>query len=90
MPLFSLLAFVYTTENSQDTAMSDPKTTPLDSENLLITLDQISQTMDVMGGIVNRLRLYVSEQTTPIKRGPPDKKTSGKQAITLYDRDTLH
>jgi hypothetical protein len=35
-----------------------------DSEKVLIALDQISQTIDVMSSVVTRLRKYVQQQST--------------------------
>jgi len=42
--------------------MSDDKYTENDPERTLITLDQLSQTMEVMTSVVNRLRQHLSEQ----------------------------
>lgn len=39
--------------------MSDNK--PTETETILMALDQISQTIDVMTSVVNRLRNYVQE-----------------------------
>lgn len=33
-----------------------------DAETIMIALDQISQTIDVMHGVVNRLKLYMDSQ----------------------------
>ncbi len=42
--------------------MSDDKYTENDPERTLITLDQLSQTIEVMTSVVNRLRQHLSEQ----------------------------
>jgi len=42
--------------------MSDNKYTENDPERTLITLDQLSQTIEVMTSVVNRLRQHLSEQ----------------------------
>ena len=42
--------------------MSDKKYTEDDPERTLITLDQLSQTIEVMTSVVNRLRQHLSEQ----------------------------
>ena len=42
--------------------MSDKKYTEDDPERTLITLDQLSQTIEVMTSVVNRLRQNLSEQ----------------------------
>ena len=41
--------------------MSD-KDKPTETETILMALDQISQTIDVMTSVVNRLRNYVQQQ----------------------------
>ena len=40
--------------------MSEKK--PSETETILMALDQVSQTIDVMTSVVNRLRIYVQEQ----------------------------
>jgi TolA-binding protein len=42
--------------------MSDKKYSENDPERTLITLDQLSQTIEVMTSVVNRLRQHLSEQ----------------------------
>ena len=42
--------------------MNDNKQLESDSERTLITLDQLSQTIEVMTSVVNRLRQHLSEQ----------------------------
>ena len=42
--------------------MNDNKQPENDSERTLITLDQLSQTIEVMTSVVNRLRQHLSEQ----------------------------
>lgn len=42
--------------------MSDEKQTKDDPERTLVTLDQLSQTIEVMTSVVNRLRRHLSEQ----------------------------
>ena len=42
--------------------VSDKKYTENDPERTLITLDQLSQTIEVMTSVVNRLRQHLSEQ----------------------------
>ncbi|WP_101760201.1 hypothetical protein [Oceanicoccus sp. KOV_DT_Chl] len=44
--------------------MSDDKKAQLDSETILMTLDQIGQTIDIMTNVVGRLRGYITEQTS--------------------------
>jgi hypothetical protein len=38
--------------------------TPVDAETILLTLDQIGQTIDVMNKVVGRLRGYVNTHLT--------------------------
>lgn len=42
--------------------MSEEKQTDNDPERTLLTLDQLSQTIEVMTSVVNRLREHLSEQ----------------------------
>ena len=42
--------------------MSEEKQTENDPERTLLTLDQLSQTIEVMTSVVNRLREHLSEQ----------------------------
>ncbi|MGK0441206.1 MAG: hypothetical protein ACJA0N_001003 [Pseudohongiellaceae bacterium] len=42
--------------------MSGQKKAPVDTETILMTLDQLGQTIDIMTTVVGRLRHYVSEQ----------------------------
>ena len=42
--------------------MSDSKYSENDPERTLITLDQLSQTIEVMTSVVNRLRQHLSQQ----------------------------
>jgi len=45
-----------------EAVMSDNKFTENDPERTLITLDQLSQTIEVMTSVVNRLRQHLSQQ----------------------------
>ena len=42
--------------------MDDSNNTPKESETILMALDQISQTIDVMTSVVGRLRTYLQQQ----------------------------
>lgn len=42
--------------------MSDSDKSPKDTETVLMALDQISQTIDVMTSVVGRLRTYLQQQ----------------------------
>lgn len=47
--------------------MSDSKKTQTDTETILMALDQVSQTIDVMTSVVGRLRTYVQEQGSTVQ-----------------------
>ena len=51
--------------------MSDDKQVDSDPERTLITLEQLSQTIEVMTSVVNRLRQHLSEQLKAPKTSPP-------------------
>ena len=42
--------------------MTEKDKNPKDTETILMALDQISQTIDVMTSVVGRLRTYLQEQ----------------------------
>jgi len=44
--------------------MENSNKTPKDTETILMALDQISQTIDVMTSVVGRLRNYVQQETS--------------------------
>ena len=44
--------------------MSDSDKSRTDTETILMALDQIGQTIDVMTSVVGRLRTYVQQQET--------------------------
>lgn len=69
--------------------MSDDKKAQLDSETILMTLDQIGQTIEIMTNVVGRLRGYITEQTTEAEATPtsPDAEAAlmlGEQSQTLH------
>ncbi len=45
---------------------------PTETETVLMALDQISQTIDVMTSVVNRLRNYVQQQQVNAAEATPD------------------
>jgi len=47
---------------SEDVPMNKSDKNPSDNETILMALDQISQTIDVMTSVVGRLRTYLQEQ----------------------------
>ncbi|MEM9254897.1 MAG: hypothetical protein AAGA91_05575 [Pseudomonadota bacterium] len=47
--------------------MTDRDKRPSDTETIMMALDQISQTIDVMTSVVGRLRTYVQQQETATK-----------------------
>lgn len=44
--------------------MKNTDNTPKDTETILMALDQISQTIDVMTSVVGRLRTYLQQEAT--------------------------
>jgi len=48
--------------------MNNNKKAPIDTETVLMTLDQLGQTIDIMTSVVGRLRNYISEHH-PIETG---------------------
>ena len=45
--------------------MSNSDKSPTDTETILMALDQIGQTIDVMTSVVGRLRTYVQQKGAP-------------------------
>ena len=63
--------------------MSDDKHAENDPERTLLTLDQLSQTIEVMTSVVNRLRLHLGEQ---IKAQIKSQQTAAEtNAATVVD-----
>lgn len=50
----------------------EPKTTPVDPETILFTLDQLGQTVEVMNKVIARLRGYVHQNMAAQKQGELD------------------
>jgi len=66
--------------------MSDNKKNGTDTETILMALDQISQTIDVMTSVVGRLRTYLQEQ-----EGNTQKDTASDSAgIRIQSNRTVH
>lgn len=61
--------------------MSDKKIATTDTETILMALDQISQTIDVMTSVVGRLRTYLQEQESI-------RKTEAAADMTPVDANT--
>ena len=49
--------------------MNEKDKNPKDTETILMALDQISQTIDVMTSVVGRLRTYLQEQDNGASNG---------------------
>tara|TARA_B110000444_G_C18792203_1_gene573023 strand:+ start:1274 stop:1468 length:195 start_codon:yes stop_codon:yes gene_type:complete len=64
--------------------MADEKKTPLDTETILMALDQISQTIQVMTNVVARLKHHMEEQQTAKKRDTVENN------IGSYNSQTIH
>ena len=65
-------------------ARSDKSPSETETETIMMALDQISQTIDVMTSVVGRLRNYVQQQKTQAAD-----KSKSLQAEMRSDR-TLH
>ncbi len=65
--------------------MSD-KGKPTETETILMALDQISQTIDVMTSVVNRLRNYVQQQEV----AAADQGQEQEQAADMQGDRILH
>ena len=64
--------------NTQDSAMSQDKKAQADTETMLMSLDQISQTIEIMTKVVGQLRGHIeqtSDTTTKIKNTPQRSNT---------------
>ncbi len=57
---------------------------PTESETILMALDQIGQTIDVMTSVVNRLRNYVQQQEVATT------EKSNEQAAEMQSDRILH
>lgn len=66
--------------------MDNDKKASRDTETILMALDQISQTIDVMTSVVGRLRTYVQEQET----AAPTEKATQSSVEQLETSRTLH
>jgi len=54
---------------------SEDKKAQVDSETILMTLDQIGQTIEIMTNVVGRLRGYITEQAEHETKASPPKET---------------
>ncbi len=61
--------------------MNDSKKSQLDSETILLTLDQIGQTIDIMTSVVGRLRGYITEQ---IEESESAASTTDQKQCSLF------
>lgn len=64
--------------------MTDKKKTPMDTETVVMALDQISQTIDVMTNVVGRLRSYMREQQILESKEPSEALLNGVESQTLH------
>ncbi|MCH7816294.1 MAG: hypothetical protein IIC60_06965 [Proteobacteria bacterium] len=72
--------------------MSDDKQVDSDPERTLITLEQLSQTIEVMTSVVNRLRQHLSEQLKaqiePPPRATQDQPANESEPTNRVETDT--
>ena len=66
--------------------MSDNKKTASDNETILMALDQISQTIDVMTSVVGRLRTYLQEK----EAGAQAEAAKSSNASRVQANRTVH
>jgi hypothetical protein len=64
--------------------LTDKKKTPMDTETVVMALDQISQTIDVMTNVVGRLRSYMREQQILESKEPSEALLNGVESQTLH------
>jgi len=67
--------------------MNDSDKSPSDNETILMALDQITQTIDVMTSVVGRLRNYVQQEAAAAAAAAD--KPKNQEAEMQADR-TLH
>ncbi len=68
-----------------DKKKQEGKTLAEDSQRTLVTLDQLSQTIEVMSSVVNRLRAQLSEQVAASIKPPSSSQPMGNSS-TSEDR----
>lgn len=70
--------------------MADNKKDVVDSETILMTLDQIGQTIDIMTSVVGRLRGYITEQIDNPSTKNFEMDFSDEHALVHKESRTLH
>jgi hypothetical protein len=68
--------------------MSDNKKADVDSEIILMTLDQLGQTIDIMTNVVGRLRGYITEPINNENR--TNLERCDEQVLVRKESETLH
>jgi argininosuccinate lyase len=63
--------------------MSENKKAQTDTETILMALDQISQTIDVMTSVVGRLRTYVQEHEVTAQ-------ADSAEQVPVHSDQTVH
>jgi argininosuccinate lyase len=61
--------------------MNDKEDEQNDSETILLALDQISQTIDVMNSVVGRLRHFVEEQEINVEKQEMTEEAEIREAM---------
>ena len=77
------------TENKK---LAPPQDSHLDAESIMLTLDQISQTIEVMHNVVGRLKRYVNDNApTMTQAGAIESQTSPQHRYQYATKNrTLH
>jgi len=73
-----------------DTNMTSEKKSDVDNETILMTLDQIGQTIDIMTNVVGRLRGYITEHLDDVDRSAMENNETSSPAIRRSNSHTLH
>lgn len=68
----------------EESHMARSDKTPSDTETIMIALDQISQTIDVMTSVVGRLRNYMQEQQATAADQATDLQVEMRADRTLH------
>jgi hypothetical protein len=83
-PELGFEAVIAVTEEAGTLVDDDTEKNAREMENILMALDQISQTIEVMTGVVDRLRNYVQRQGAASSRATRAKKQEATADRVLH------
>ncbi|GAB5451073.1 MAG: hypothetical protein Hals2KO_14010 [Halioglobus sp.] len=81
---------------TEEAQMADNNRNPSETETIMMALDQISQTIEVMTSVVGRLRTYVQEQDAKAvdqngeSKGQENSKKSSEATTEIQSDRILH